>query len=167
MHTLTRQLAHLLQTQRVATLATLDASGLPQQSLVPFAIDTEAPALVILVSALAAHTAALSREPIASLLVHEAAPRDGPVHALHRVSVQTSARLLDPADPQVPRLRQLYLQRFADARPITELGDFRFVLLQPQSARQVAGFGAARSLDAGELDQALVLAGTASDQPGA
>ena len=38
---------------------------------------------------------------------------------------------------------------------LTELGDFRFVLLRPAGARQVAGFGAARSVDAGEIRRAL------------
>ena len=39
--------------------------------------------------------------------------------------------------------------------PMTALGDFRFVRLQPIGARQVAGFGAARSLDAAELRAAI------------
>lgn len=38
---------------------------------------------------------------------------------------------------------------------MTELGDFRFVLLRPAGARQVAGFGAARSVDAGEIRRVL------------
>lgn len=38
---------------------------------------------------------------------------------------------------------------------MTALGDLRFVRLSPQDARQVAGFGAARSLSADELAQAL------------
>ena len=38
---------------------------------------------------------------------------------------------------------------------MTALPDFRFVALHLQQARQVAGFGAARSLDAAEVCQAL------------
>lgn len=35
------------------------------------------------------------------------------------------------------------------------LGDFMFVLLRPTGARQVAGFGAARNVDADELARVL------------
>ncbi|MFP5323478.1 MAG: hypothetical protein ACLGH2_02250 [Gammaproteobacteria bacterium] len=38
---------------------------------------------------------------------------------------------------------------------MTALGDFRFVRLTVLGARQVAGFGAARSLPADEVRQAL------------
>jgi len=157
-HTLTRALASLLREQRVASLATLDGDGLPQLSLVPYAIDAQGGALVIHVSALAAHTAALSRQATVSLLVHEREPVDGPVHALHRVALQAQARLLPPSDPGRAQLQAIYLARFPDAQPITELGDFRFVHLKLLGARQVAGFGAARSLDAEEVGQALHLA---------
>jgi len=54
--------------------------------------------------------------------------------------------------------RTAYLQRFADAAFMTELGDFRFMLLQPLGARHVAGFGAARDVDAQELKQLLATA---------
>ena len=49
----------------------------------------------------------------------------------------------------------MYLARFPEAEPMTALGDFRFVRLRPQEARQVAGFGAARSLGLAEVAQAL------------
>ena len=38
---------------------------------------------------------------------------------------------------------------------MTALGDFRFMAITVQAARQVAGFGAARSIDAEELMQVL------------
>jgi hypothetical protein len=38
---------------------------------------------------------------------------------------------------------------------MTQLGDFRFVAITVTGARQVAGFGAARSIDADELAQVL------------
>jgi hypothetical protein len=37
-----------------------------------------------------------------------------------------------------------------------QLGDFRFVTIAPNAARQVAGFGAARSIDAQEVRRAVV-----------
>jgi putative heme iron utilization protein len=51
--------------------------------------------------------------------------------------------------------RTTYLARFPEAAPMTALGDFMFVLLTPTSARQVAGFGAARTVDADDLAQIL------------
>lgn len=47
------------------------------------------------------------------------------------------------------------LARFPEAEPMTALPDFRFVALPLLSARQVAGFDAARSTDADELRLAL------------
>lgn len=38
---------------------------------------------------------------------------------------------------------------------MTELGDFMFVAIAVQGARQVAGFGAARSLDAQTVAEVL------------
>jgi hypothetical protein len=51
--------------------------------------------------------------------------------------------------------RTAYLARFADVEYMTQLGDFRFVAIAVTRARQVAGFGAARSIDAEELQQVL------------
>ena len=42
---------------------------------------------------------------------------------------------------------------------MTQLGDFRFVAIELKAARQVAGFGAARSIDEEEVRQALGPAG--------
>ncbi len=158
MHSLTRALGRLLCEQRVASMATMDPDDQPQLSLVPFAIDAEAGTLVIHVSALAAHTAALARHPRVALMVHERAPEAGPVHALHRVALQVEARILAPGVPESDALRSIYLARFPEAQPMTELGDFRFVQLRPLGARQVAGFGAARSLGPEELTRAMRLA---------
>jgi hypothetical protein len=44
--------------------------------------------------------------------------------------------------------REVYLARFPEAEPMTHLGDFSFVAIQPISARQVAGFGTARPVEA-------------------
>lgn len=38
---------------------------------------------------------------------------------------------------------------------MTQLGDFRFVAIELKGARQVAGFGAARSIDEEEVRRAL------------
>jgi hypothetical protein len=154
-HSLTRALRELMQQQRTAALGTVSADGAPFVSLVPYAVDAQQCCLVIHVSGLAAHTGNLQREPRVSLLVSQSAAAGEPVHALPRVTLQATAEALAPDTPEALACRAVYLQRFPEAEPLTALGDFRFVRLQVQAARQVAGFGAARSLDGDEVRRAL------------
>jgi hypothetical protein len=53
--------------------------------------------------------------------------------------------------------RQTYLARFPEAEPMTQLGDFSLVAITPTAARQVAGFGTARPLEADEIAGVLRL----------
>ena len=148
---LTTALRELLQAQRTASLGTLDEHGAPFVSMVPYALLPATGELVVHVSGLAAHTRNLERQPRAALMVCQAEVAGEPVHALARVSMDVTA-LPCPAGSAE---HAAYLARFPEAEPMTALGDFRFVRLQPIGARQVAGFGAARSLDAAELRAAI------------
>lgn len=152
---LTAELAVLLHTQRVAALGTLDAQGQPFVSMVPYAIAVEQGVLVLHVSALAAHTGNMERAPQVSALVMRAEVAGEPVHALQRVTLAARAESLAPGHALYAPCRAAYLHRFPDAEPMTQLPDFRFVVLHLQQARQVAGFGAARSVDADTLQEAL------------
>lgn len=152
---LLRALAQLLRTQRVAALATLEPDGSPVASMVPFAIEPQQGCLVLHVSALAQHTGNMEREPCVSLLVMQSERPDEPVHALPRVSLLGRASTPQRDSPDWAACRAAYLQRFPEAEPMTQLGDFRFVAIVLQGARQVAGFGAARSVEAQEIRQAL------------
>lgn len=143
---LNQALQRLIHTQRTATLGTLDAAGEVSLSRVPFAVDPHGGTLIIHISALAAHTAHLQRHPRASLLIGAPETADAPVHALPRVSIDVRAEPFFD-DAQALHAKTCYLRRFPEAEPMTQLGDFRFVRLQPLTARHVAGFGAARSLD--------------------
>ena len=151
---LTSALRVLLAAQRVAALGTLGDDSAPFVSMVPFAVDAQDRSLVIHISGLAAHTRNLQRTPRASLMVCQAEVTGEPVHALPRVTLDVQAAdAAAGADAQA--CRDAYLARFPEAEPMTALGDFRFVRLRPLGARQVAGFGAARSLNAAELALAL------------
>jgi len=154
---LARALRELLAVRRVAALGTLDAAAPTQPfvSMVPFAVDPARRALVLHVSGLAAHTRNLQAQPAVSLLVTAGEVKGEPVHALPRVTIDGTARLLEPGSAEAEAARAAYLARFPEAEPMTQLGDFRFVLVTPTGARQVAGFGAARSVDAEELATAL------------
>lgn len=154
-HSLTRALRELLLARRTAALGTLDEHSGVFVSMVPFAIDREACELVLHVSGLAAHSGNMQRAPRVSLLVCAAEPEGEPVHALPRVTLDAQARFAEPGSPEAVSARSVYLQRFPEAEMMTTLGDFRFVRLQLLGARQVAGFGAARSLPAEEVRRAL------------
>lgn len=152
---LTRALRDLLHTQRVGALGTLGPDGAPQVSMVPFALAPDAACLVLHVSALAAHTRNLQAAPSASLLVMQAEVAGEPVHALARVTLDCQATTPGAGGTTWEACRAAYLARFPEAGPMTQLGDFRFVALALTGARHVAGFGAARNVDADELAQLL------------
>ena len=154
-HSLTRALRDLIQSQRTAALGTLDVEGEAFVSRVPFAVDSAKGSLIVHVSSLAAHTGNLIRHPRASLLVAQAETPGEPVHALARVSIDVVADACEPDAAEALARCAVYLARFPEAAPLTQLGDFRFIRLQPLGARQVAGFGAARSVDASTIAQAL------------
>ena len=146
----------LLRQRRSAALATRDAvSGAPFASMVPFAVDPAARCIVLHVSGLAAHTANIAAEPRVALLVSAPELDGAPVHDLARVTLEALASTPEPDTPAWHSARAAYLARFPEAEPMTALPDFRFVTLAPTGARQVAGFGSARSVGADELALAL------------
>lgn len=154
-HKLTRALRELFASQRTAALGTLSPDGEAFVSRVPFAIDVESASLAIHVSALAAHTGNMLRHPRASLMISQSETAGEPVHALARVTIDVLAESCAPGSPEALALASTYLTRFPEAEPMTQLGDFRFMRLRPLGARQVAGFGAARQIDAATIEQAM------------
>lgn len=152
---LARALRELLGQRRVASLATVHADGTPFVSMVPYAIEPTLGVLVLHVSGLAAHTGNMASQPLTACLVTAPEVDGEPVHALPRVTLHTRAEMLPPDHPTAGLCRAAYLARFPEAAPMTMLPDFRFVALHLLSARQVAGFGTARSVDADELKLAL------------
>ena len=160
---LQQSLRQLLLSQRTAALAvqpladfiTASALPAPQISMVPWAWDAEFFTLVIHVSGLASHTQVMEQHPAVSLLVTATEQTGQGVHALERVSIQGVASTPPEGSVLWQGARKAYLARFPEAEPMTALGDFRFVCITPQSGRHVAGFGAARDVDAQDLIAAL------------
>lgn len=144
-------LLDLLAGRSTAALGTLQPDGAPFVSMVPYALHPARPGLILHVSALAAHRRQMEADPRVSLLVCAADSDPGPVQALGRVTLAGSASTLVPDSPAWQACRHAYLARFPQAEPITELPDFAFVLVELREARQIAGFGAARSLDPAAL----------------
>ena len=154
---LSKALAELLGQQRVAALGTTDNDGAPFVSMVPFAIEHESACLVIHVSGLAAHTANLQQREKVSMLIHQSEAPHAQVHALPRVTLNGLASVPERGSPRWSACRRAYLGRFPEAVQMTELGDFRFVAIAVTGARQVAGFGAARTLDEEEVRALLAI----------
>ncbi|WHZ10934.1 MAG: Putative heme iron utilization protein [Burkholderiaceae bacterium] len=152
---LTRELRLLLHGRRTAALGSIADDGSPFVSMVPYAIEPGQALLVLHVSSLAAHTRHLRASPRVSLLVTEPEVEGAPVHALPRVTLDGEAALLEPVDARRPACAAAYLARFPEAEFMTQLGDFRFALVRVTGARHVAGFGAARDVDALEVEQVL------------
>lgn len=148
---LTRELRALLHSKRAAALGTIGDEGAPFVSMVPYALESSLGCVVIHISGLAAHTRNLHARPSVSLLVMESEVPGEPVHALPRVTLEGLAKVLEPGSQAWAVCRAAYLSRFPEVEPMTELGDFMFVAIQSTSARQVAGFGAARSVDKEEI----------------
>lgn len=152
---LTRELRALLHSHRVAALGTIGPDGTAFVSMVPYALESASGCVVVHVSGLAAHTAHMLARPALSLLVMQAESPGEPVHALQRVTLEGTALQLQPESPQWQACRSAYLARFPEAEPMTQLGDFLFIAIQMRQARHVAGFGAARSIDADEVRRAM------------
>jgi putative heme iron utilization protein len=154
---LARALRELLQASRVGALGTVDDHGRACVSMVPLAwlaasAERARPSLVLHVSGLAAHTAHLEARPDkVSLMVMQPEVPGEPVHALPRASLEGDASFPARDSAAWQACRAAYLARFPEAEPMTGLGDFRFVVIEVTNARHVAGFGAARNVDADEL----------------
>jgi heme iron utilization protein len=145
----------LVEARRTAALGTLGDDGAALVSMVPFAVERNLAKLVIHVSELAAHTRNLQARARVSMLVTQAEQAGEPVHALPRVTFDGVAAVLQPDSETWQACRAAYLERFPDAELMTQLPDFKFVAIDVKGARQVAGFGTARSIDEDEIRLAL------------
>lgn len=141
-----RDLARRLLTESGhAALAFTDpASGNPAISRV--ALQTDALGLpVILVSALAAHTAALRANPACAFMLGEPGPKGDPMTS-PRLMVQAVAEFSPADDRDRASMRAAWLSGNPKATVYIDLPDFAFCRLRPQSAMLNAGFGRAYRL---------------------
>jgi putative heme iron utilization protein len=145
-------LRSLLIGRSVGALATLH-DGRPFASMIPFAVIHSVETtgrnplrLVTHVSGLAAHTRDMLSHPEVCLLV--TAPESPGVmpQALPRVSLSAVAEFIPADHPEHAALKAAYLAKFPEATDLFMLGDFTLVVLEPTSARLVAGFGRAVTL---------------------
>lgn len=154
---LNQALRGLLHTQRIASLGTLGVHGEPFVSMVPYAIEPAAGCLIMHVSLLAPHTRNMLSHPEVSVMVMQPERSGEPVHALPRVSIDGTIKRLLPDSSSWVAAQQVYLERFPEAEPMMQLGDFSFMAFFPSCARHVAGFGSARPLETEDIVRLLRL----------
>jgi putative heme iron utilization protein len=159
-------LRSLLVRRSVGALATLH-DGRPFASMIPFAAVASAVAsagatsvshrlrLVTHVSGLAAHTRDMLSHPEVCLLV--TAPESPGVmpQALPRVSLSAVAEFIPADHSEHAALKAAYVAKFPEAADFFMLGDFSLVVLEPVSARLVAGFARAVTLGPAALAAAV------------
>jgi putative heme iron utilization protein len=152
------ELRHLLLHQRQAALATIAADGTPNAAMVLYALDVTsaaAPAALIYVSQLAAHTRHLHTNPQAALLVMQPDMGTGDPQALPRVTLHGAATLISREQPAYHAAQQIYLARLPTQEYLFSFADFRLFQIELHSARYIGGFAQAYSLDRAALTQLL------------
>ena len=150
-----RLLVELLRTRRTLALGTIDEAGAPAVSMAPWALDPAGPDLIILISALAAHTRQLMLHPHASVLVCAGEEAADSVHALPRATLQVEALHPKSGSDDARAALAIYIARHPAGEMLASLPDFSVVRLRVQAARQIAGFGAARDVSAARLRELL------------
>lgn len=153
---LTMVLQQLIRSRVTAALGTLH-QGVPFVSMVPYAVGRDG-SFILHVSRLAAHTRDMLDNPNVSLLVTESEASGKMPQALARVTVQGKAQMLGGDSEKSAEAREIYLARFPDAAPLFEFSDFSIFIIQPVSARIIAGFGQAETITGGEFAAALTAA---------
>jgi len=146
----------LLEGRSVGALATLH-DGRPAASMIPFAARLAAGRLQLVthVSGLAAHTRDMRSHPEVCLLVMAAESPGVMPQALPRVSFPAVARFVSSDHPEHAGAKAAYLTKFPEAADFFQLGDFSIVVLEPTSARLVAGFARAVTLAPDALAEAV------------
>ena len=146
-------LQQLIHGRMIAALGTLH-QGVPFVSMVTYAAARDG-SLILHVSRLAAHTQDMLDNPDVSLLITESEAAGKMPQALARVTVQGRAKMLDRDSEKYTDAREIYLSRFPDAAPLFEFADFSIFVIEPVSARVIAGFGQAVTVTGDDFATAL------------
>ena len=145
-----RSLAQDLLRAGHAALAVTDAeTGTPSISRVAFHLDAAGVPLV-LVSNLAAHTAALRAHADCAFMMGDPGPKGDPMTA-PRLMVRAKAAFVAAEADERAALRDAWLAAHPKARIYIDLPDFHFCHLVPQSAILNAGFGRAYRMTPADL----------------
>jgi heme iron utilization protein len=149
-----REAGRLISAQRWLALGTVDQSGVPSVSYVPFAsVDG---AFGVVVSRLAAHTVnLLARRPASLLLVDDDAEQPD-AYARARFTIGVAAQTNAPGSARANAIwSALESRQGATVRTLRTLPDFQAFSLEPVSGRLVMGFASAHDLGADAIVELL------------
>jgi len=144
------ELADLLRTERVATLATLRQAA-PMASMTLFLAETGFAGFLVHVSRLAWHTQDMAQDPRVALSVAQTDDGRAVPFTLRRVTVRGEAVQLSNQDASFEHLKSHWLARFPEQAINFTLADFSFWRILPRDARFIAGFGRIHNLSAADL----------------
>jgi putative heme iron utilization protein len=150
MSAIQRDVVTLVQQQRWAALATV-SEGVPLASMVAYAVEPGLGGLLLFLSQMAAHTRHVVASPQASLAVTTPDTGEGDPQLLPRVSLQGRAVEITRADEGFALAAARYVQRFPDALPRFQLGDFLLFRFEIDEARYVGGFARASTFTGDQL----------------
>jgi putative heme iron utilization protein len=147
--------ARLLSTRRWAALSTV-ADGIPEGSMVAYALEDESGALLFFLSGLASHAGNLATNPAAALAVSVSDSGEGDPQLLPRLGLAGRVEIIDRREMRFGPLWQAYVGRFPWAAPRLGLGDFQLFRFVPTEGRFVGGFARASTIPWARLQAALV-----------
>lgn len=150
MSAIQRDVIALIETQRWAALATV-SDGVPLASMVAYAVEPGLEGLLIFVSQMAAHTRSLFETPTCSLAITAPDLGEGDPQLLPRVSLRGGATRIPREDEAFAMTGARYVQRFPDALPRFQLGDFHLFRFVIDEARYVGGFARASTFSGDQL----------------
>lgn len=144
----------LLRQQRWAALSTIDAEGMPEGSMVAYAMSDDGGRLILHLSELASHTRNLLRQPNAALTISQFDSGEGDPQQLVRLSLSGRVMKLEPSAESYATARQRYLARLPEAEMLFDFADFHLFMFNIARGRFVGGFAQAHTLTAEKLRKA-------------
>jgi hypothetical protein len=143
----------LIESRSTLSLATVASDGLPDISYAPFVRDEQG-RFCIFVSALAAHTGNLLREPCACVMLIQPESEASNLFARERLTLRCRATEIQRDETDYEPILERMAARFGPLiQQLRSLADFHLLALAPQSGTYIVGFGRAYELDtvSGEL----------------
>lgn len=141
--------AQLLSGARHAALGVIQPDGLPLVTRAGFGLSPAGEPMVF-ISALAAHTQALRRNPACSMLVGEPGNKGDPL-THPRLSLFGRVAFTGPGEDGHTEMAASYLRGHPKAKLYIAFPDFAFARLQVEAAHLNGGFGKAFHLSPADL----------------
>ena len=142
-HSIITAAREFLTTFKSMQLATVNSSGQPMASYAPF-VRLDNGQLGIFISDLAAHTANLRNQPVASALFIESETQAKQIFARKRLMLECGVSMHQRESAESSRVLKAMQQRFGDIiAQLTPLADFHVFTLSITQATYVTGFAQA------------------------